>query len=138
MTARDVLSPCPGWEGKGVSATLKVLCMVGAGPSVLSGTRGGSPQPYPHQKVHLQLSYPIPVSRSDPAVHASSSLSATWASCLQRGQERRRAHPGRARCRADAIFTLMVFPIMSFGRNLSFLTKKVVKIPLYIRSSVQP
>lgn len=63
---------------------------------------------------------------------------ATWASCVWRGQERRRAHPGRARWKADAIFALMTFLTMSFGKNLSFVTKKVVKILLCMRSSVQP
>jgi len=48
------------------------------------------------------------------------------------------AHAGRTRRRADATFTLTAFAIMSFGRNLSFLIKKVIKIALYMRSSVQP
>lgn len=69
MTAWDVLSPCPGWEGKAISATPKNLCVFGTGPSALSSTRGGNPQPYPPKKSapSAQLSHPcIPLEPCSP------------------------------------------------------------------------
>lgn len=145
------MSWCSSAEPQRQHGTCSLPALVGRGKASVQPQRiyawlGQVHQPWAAHKVATPRLIPpkkCTFSSAIPSLHPIRTLpsrpaQATWASCVWRGQERRRAHPGRARWKADAIFALRTFLTMSFGKNLSFVTKKVVKILLCMRSSVQP
>lgn len=58
VMAQDVVSPCPGWEGKGISANSEVFLRGWAGPSALSSTRSSSSSLTPAKRCSFSSATP--------------------------------------------------------------------------------